>query len=66
MKHSGKGKASEKKKKKKTGTIQRDQKTKTLIWKTTWVFFNIKINIFLELMLKVIQNLKDVHSFMTV
>lgn len=65
MKHSGKGKASEKKKKK-TGTIQRDQKTKTLIWKTTWVFFNIKINIFLELMLKVIQNLKDVHSFMTV
>lgn len=65
MKHSSKGKASEKKKKK-TGTIQRDQKTKTLIWKTTWVFFNIKINIFLELMLKVIQNLKDVHSFMTV
>lgn len=64
MKHSGKGKAS--KKINKTGTIQRDQKTKTLIWKTTWVFFNIKINIFLELMLKVIQNLKDVHSFMTV
>lgn len=62
MKHSGKGKAS--KKINKTGNGSKG--TKNLIWKTTLVFVNIKINIFLEIMLKVIQNLKDVHSFMTV
>lgn len=65
MKHSGKGKTS-KRKSLRPEPYKGPKKTKNLIWKTTWVFFNVKINISLEVMLKVIQNLKDAHSFMTV